>query len=109
MAAGCETFIGEPIQPTPGTFDTRMLARGGPAVPRIFTWRGREYRIARVIESWYTRERGVGMDRGHRYVRKHYYRIETATGEVMTLCFDRKPPSSGDRKARWRLWSMQAE
>lgn len=102
-----ETFIGEPIEPKPGSFDSAMMARGGPGIPRVFTWRGREYHVAGVIETWHTKERGHGMDRQYRYVRKHFYRIKTTTGEIMTITFDRKPQSGrGKSRQRWSLFSI---
>lgn len=105
--AGNETFIGEPIEPKPGTFDSAMMARGGPGIPRTFTWRGKEYRIAGLIETWRTREPGIGMDREYLYTRKHFYRVKTTTGEVMTLYFDRKPQSGqGKGRQRWHIFSI---
>jgi hypothetical protein len=102
-----ESFIGEPIEPRPGTFDTARMAAGGPGLPSVFRWRGIEYTVAGVIDTWRSQEPGVGMDRKHLYVRKHFYRVKTTTGEVMTLYFDRKPPT-GRRKSRqrWYLFSL---
>jgi hypothetical protein len=102
-----ESFIGEPIVPKPGTFDTPRMATGEPGLPRVFRWRGAEYTIAGVMETWRSQEPGVGMDRKHLYVRKHFYRVKTTSGEVMTLYFDRKPPSGrGKSRQRWYLFSI---
>jgi len=46
------------------------------------------------------------MDKGYTYIRKHFYRIKTTTGETMTLQFDRKPQGSRGRD-RWSLFSLQ--
>ena len=100
-----ETFIGEPIEPTPGSFDSAMMARGGPGIPRTFAWRGREYNVAGVIEAWHTKERGHGMDKEYTYLRKHFYRIKTTSGEIMTIAFDRKPQGERGRQ-RWSLFSI---
>jgi hypothetical protein len=100
-----ETFVGEPIEPKPGSFDTGMMARGGPGLPRAFTWCGREYQVLGVMDSWHTKERGHGMDREYHYVRRHYYRIKTTTGEIMTISFDRKPQGERGRQ-RWSLFSI---
>jgi len=102
----CETFIGEAITPRPGTFDTSAMARGGPGVPLVFSWRGREYQVARILKTWRTQERGL-WDKEYLYVRKHYFRIRTTTGEVMVLRFDRKPTrGAGPTKGRWVLFSI---
>ena len=106
-AADEESFIGEPIIPKPGTFDTSAMATGGPGLPRVFTWRGTEYEVGVVLRAWRTREPGVGRDKDYLYVRKHWYRIRTKSGEVMTLYFDRKPLGGrGKHKQRWFLFSM---
>jgi len=102
-----ERFIDEPIEPKPGSFDAAAMARGGPGLPRVFTWRGREYTVLGIIDTWRTRQPGVGMDRIWLYTRKHLYRIKTTTGEVMTLYFDRKPQWGRGRKpVRWFIYSI---
>jgi len=101
-----EAFVCEPITPVAGTFDARAMARGEPGLPQAFTWRQEEYAVARVVESW----RSTGKDRGggsEVYVRRHWYRIETTGGEVMTLYFDRQPlRGRGASKGRWTRYSM---
>ncbi len=102
-----ETFIGEPIEPKPGTFDAARMATGEPGLPRVFRWRGSEYTVAGVMDTWRSQEPGVGMDKKHLYVRKHFYRVKTTSGEIMTLYFDRKPPSGrGKSRQRWYLFSI---
>ena len=101
-----ETFVGEPIAPKPGSFASSMMARGGPGIPRQFTWRGKTYEALGVIATWTSREPGKGMDKGYTYVRKHFYRVKTTSGEIMTLEFDRKPQGPGGRQ-RWSLFSVE--
>jgi hypothetical protein len=103
-----ESFISEPIRPASGSFDSAAMARGEPGLPAAFTWRGREYSVAQVLESW--KSTGPDRDGGtERYVRRHWYRILTATGEIMTLCFDRQPPAGRAKsRRRWTLFSMSA-
>ena len=102
-----ESFISEPIGPKAGTFARAGMARAEPGLPGSFAWRGREYTVARLIESWKstTPDRGGGSER---YVRKHWYRVGTTTGEVMTLYFTRQPSAgrSGSTQ-RWFLFSMR--
>lgn len=100
-----EAFICEPITPVAGTFDPGAMARGEPGLPQAFTWRGERYAVARVRETW----RSVEVERGgvEKYLRKHWYRLETTEGQVMTLYFNRQPlrgrrPTQG----RWTLYSM---
>jgi hypothetical protein len=101
-----ESFIGEPIVPKPGTFDAAAMATGAPGLPRVFTWRGEEYEVAAVLETWRSQEPGAGMDKKHMYVRKHWYRIRTTSGKTMTVYFDRKPLGRrGKSKQRWHLFS----
>lgn len=106
--AQSETLISESITPKPGSFDTSMMARGGPGIPRVFTWRGKDYHVLGVIDTWTGRQPGKGMDREYTYIRKHYYRIKTTTGETMTLQFDRKPQGARGRD-RWSLFSLQED
>jgi len=102
-----ESFISEPIVPRSGSFASAGMARGEPGLPASFAWRGREYAVARLVESW----KSTSPDRGggsEMYVRKHWYRVQTSTGEVMTLYFTRQP-SSGRSKSRqrWFLFSIR--
>jgi len=46
------------------------------------------------------------MDKEYTYIRKHFYRIKTTTGEIMTLQFDRRPQGARGRE-RWSLFSLQ--
>lgn len=103
-----ETFISEPVTPKPGTFDTSIMATGAPGVPHEFTWRGTEYKIATIVETWKTV--GACTSGGdEKYVRRHYYRIKTTTGETMTLYCDRQPPRGRSKtKGRWVLFTMIA-
>ncbi len=102
-----ESFVSEPIAPESGTFALASMARGEPGLPAAFVWRGRQYAVAGVIESWKT----TGADRSggsERYVRRHWYRVRATTGEVMTLYFTRQPGAgrSGARQ-RWTLFSVR--
>jgi phosphoribosylglycinamide formyltransferase-1 len=97
-------FISEAI--TPVELDPNAAAVGEPALPRRFAWREAEYEIAEVLETW--KESGPctsGSD--EQYLRKHWYRLRTKTGEVMTIYFERKARSSHDRKRRWWLHSLE--
>jgi hypothetical protein len=100
-------FIDEPIKPVAGTMDARGMARGEPGLPAEFTWRGRTYVVAEVLERWKTTGRCTsGSD--ELYVRKHWYRLRMTSGEEMRIYFERQPRSARERKARWWLFEMTA-
>ena len=90
-------FVSERIAPEPGYFDIAALARGEPAVPRAFVWRGQRFDVARTHAS----RRAMGEDRGDTYVRRHYYDIETTDALRMSLYFERNPSDRSKRKAWW--------
>jgi hypothetical protein len=99
-------FISEPITPAAGEYNPITMARGEPSAPRRFTWRGMEYHVARVIKTW----KGAAPE-GHKqgnevYVRKHWFELETTSGEHMTIYCDRQAQSRRKAKARWWLYSV---
>jgi len=99
-----ERFVGEPIEPDTSTADTARMGTGEPGLPRMFTWRGRDYEVATVIRSW--RETG----RCHHgspelYVRRHWYEVVTTSGESMKLYFDRQP-KKGRHGPRWWIFTV---
>lgn len=98
-------FIGEPIVPARGEFDTSAMARGEPAAPARFVWRQTEYTVLAVLKRWKTTGPcSCGAD--EQYVRKHWFRVRVDTGETMTLYCRRQPAGRGaDPKARWILYS----
>ena len=104
-----ESFISEPVKPEEGTFDSAAMARGEPGLPAAFAWRGRKYSVAQVLESW----KSTGPDSWggtERYLRKHWFRVLTTTGEIMTLYFDRQPPKGHSQsRQRWTLFSMREQ
>lgn len=105
---GHESFIGEAVTPTPGTFDTAMMATGIPGLPHRFTWRGTEYSVAVVLKMWKT----VGQcesGANEMYVRRHWYRVKTTSGDVMTLYCDRSVRGKNKTKGRWVLYSTVRE
>lgn len=96
-----ESAIDEQIEPLPGSFDPRWMARREPALPMRFRWRGRLYVVSRVLESW--KETGPcrsGSD--EQYVREHLYRVRTTCGKMMTIYFRRQPRTPG-QKREWRV------
>ena len=105
MNAGDE-FVGEAVAPVKGTMDTRGMTRGEPGIPAAFTWRGRQYAVAAMLERWKTTG-DCTSGSGEQYVRKHWFRIRTRSGDEMTLYFERQSRSSRERKKRWWLYSIR--
>lgn len=95
-------FVSEPIRPEPGTFDTTAMSRAEPGLPGRFTWREAPYEVAQVLATWKT----SSLNMGELYLRRHWFKIETTTGEVMTLYCERQARSTAARKARWWLYCI---
>ena len=99
-------FIDEAIEPVVATSDTARMAAGEPGLPGEFIWRGRTLKVAAVLRTW--RETGpCRHGSGEMYVRKHWYEILMATGEIMKIYFERQPRRGTKHKGeRWWLFSM---
>ena len=101
-----EKFVSEIIKPLEGTFDTASMTRGEPGLPAKFIWRDNEYEVAEVLEVW--KETGPcrsGSD--EIYLRKHWYKIRTTAGLIMTLYFERQARSKSQMKTRWWLYTVE--
>ena len=99
-----ETFVGDAITSEDSSFSASSMAMGGPGLPRVFSWKGREYSVLEVLEQW--KEAGdCRHGSGERYVRKHWFRIRTSQGLEMRIYFERQKRSSGG--SRWRLYSVR--
>jgi len=99
-----EEFISESITPDKESLDTTRMARGEPGLPHRFTWRGDQYTLAEMLDSW--KESGKCTHGTEMYLRKHWYQIRTTTGEVMKIYFERQARSSKQAKQRWWLYTM---
>ena len=47
-----EEFVSDPIAPQAGTFNAGRMATGVPGLPRGFRWRGADYAIEVLLETW---------------------------------------------------------
>jgi hypothetical protein len=66
-----------------------------------------EYTVAAVLETWKSSS-PCKSGAKEMYLRKHWYRIRTTTGDVMTIYFSRQPFYKGrSKKDRWVLYSMR--
>ena len=102
-ASNPRELIGERVEPDPGSFGAARAARGEPAWPRRFAWRGRTYEIAAVERAWKTTD-SAHRPVGDAYVRRHWIDVCTTEGERMRLYADRGTPR-GARGSRWWLHS----
>lgn len=97
-----DRFVSEPIMPRAGAFDAAAMARGEPGLPAEFTWRNQQYVVAKVLNTWKTST----AESGRLYLRRHWYRILTADGRIMTLYCQRQTQNPRNPKARWWLYSI---
>ena len=102
--AAKQAFISERLKPVVATVDPRAMATGGPGLPREFIWRGKPLEIAAVLRTW--RETGpCTHGSAEAYVRKHWFEVQTTTGQKARIYFERQARSR-DRTARWWLFSI---
>ncbi len=98
------TFVSDPLKPVVGTADLNAMAAGSPALPREFTWRGKPLRISKVNRFW--RETGPCKHGGGEvYARKHWFEVETESGQLAQIYFERQP-RGGNKTKRWWLFSI---
>ena len=100
-------FVSESIRPLSGSFDAAAMARGEPGLPREFEWRDRTWRVATVLESWKT-SGPCRNGASERYVRRHWSRIRTECGLIVTLYVDRQPKAGSSGKRRWWLFTVDS-
>jgi phosphoribosylglycinamide formyltransferase-1 len=97
-----EKLVSEPVTPVAGSFNAAAMASGEPGVPMAFSWRGADYRVASVLDSW-KNLRGCRNGSEEKYVNKHFFRVETETGEIMTLYRTR----TGSKRDSWILYTIK--
>jgi hypothetical protein len=112
-----EHFISEAIDPVVETIETTHMAPGAPGLPQQFRWRRHDARrrlcaagrqtinIVKVLKAWHD----TGPCRngsGEKYVRKHWFEVETTSGSKMKIYFQRQP-RPGKSKSRWWLFSIE--
>jgi hypothetical protein len=99
-----ERFIDDPIKPVAASIDISRMATGEPGLPREFIWRGRTVAVAAVLRTW--RETGKCRHGSpEMYVRKHWFEVESCSGEIMKIYFERQP-RRGRKEVRWWLFSI---
>ena len=106
-------FIGQEIEVE---FDREPALRKKPSCPDRFTWEGEIYRVRTVLSEWQDFERRGRMARNMRPenaakarrrgswgVGRFYFRIETDSGKIFDLYYDRAPKSVENRLGSWFL------
>jgi hypothetical protein len=100
-------FISEPI--TPLELANTNMAAGEPALPQRFRWRDTEYEVARVIDKGKDYKPEGHKAGNEKYLRKHWFEIETTTGERMTIYCDRQARNRKKPQSRWWLYTLDDE
>ena len=101
-----DTFISEPIEPEPGSFDSEAMARGEAGVPARFTWRKQVYAVAEVLQGWISSTPEGGS--GEMYLRRHWWRLRTDCGPVMVIYCERQAGRGHSPRSRWYLYTIQS-
>jgi hypothetical protein len=100
-----DVFYSEPIEVH---FQREPLFEKKPGVPTSFYWRGKSYHICKLIKEWHDYRRKKKRhqffsgkrktlppmkpgDRGSWGVGRDYYRVQTASGEIFDIYYDRRP------------------
>ena len=99
-------FVSERIEPVSDTIGTAGMVCGEPGLPGAFSWRGKEYVVARVMEKW-KETSPCKSGGGEQYVRKHWFRIQTVDGREMVIYFERQARSRSQRLQRWWLYTVR--
>jgi hypothetical protein len=100
-----ERLISEAIEPLYGDgAEDRGFVAGEPIPPSRFRWGEREVAVAAILETWKGLSPQPASGHGGRYVRRHWYRVRTAEGEVMTIYLVRTTPKRGQQG--WWLYSV---
>ena len=97
--------IGDPLTPVGGWTNAHHAAVGAPELPARFLWRGEEITVGKVLDVW--KETSPCKSGGpERYVRKHWFKIQTTGDNTITVYFERQARSSKEHKKRWWLYTL---
>jgi phosphoribosylglycinamide formyltransferase-1 len=99
-----EHFVSEAIDPVVETIDTTHMVPGAPGLPQQFRWRRQTINVVNVLKAWHD----TGPCRngsGEKYVRKHWFEVETESNAKMKIYFQRQA-RRGKGKSRWWLFSI---
>jgi hypothetical protein len=94
-------FVSEAIEPRAESFDASTIARGEPSLPSAFAWRGAELAVGTLLRTW----RSHRMDRGDKYVARHYFEFSTADSRTAIVYCERQTRKPG--APRWWLYTIE--
>ena len=100
-----QKFVSESLKPVNATANIATTAAGGPVLPHEFKWRDSSLVIGSVIDSW-SETGSCTHGSGERYVRKHWFEVETADHRKARIYFERKPRGKKFTD-RWWLFSIE--
>ncbi|HEU4334698.1 MAG TPA: DUF6504 family protein [Candidatus Eisenbacteria bacterium] len=100
-----ESLISESIEPVLEETAERPFLAGEPVLPAAFRWRGVEYRVETILESWKEYSPGT-RQMPDRYLRKHWFHVRAHDGTEMKIYFERHVRSKGTERARWWLFTV---
>ena len=99
-----EEFISEPLTPLRGSGEAAGAARGEPALPAAFTWRGQTYTVENILRKWKTSAPEGGRSGAERYLRRHWWTLRTTDGATLTIYCLRQARQGQNR---WWLYTVQ--
>jgi hypothetical protein len=107
-------FIDQPIEVH---FDTPPARAKTPSCPDGFTRDEKTYRVTQRLSEWHDFSRrgrmgrnmrpshaAVAAGRGSLGVGRFYFRVQTDTGQVFDIYYDRAILDTDDRKGHWFLY-----
>ena len=94
-------FVSEAIAPKSESFEPGTMARGEPALPSAFTWRERELTVEALLRTW----RSHRVDRGDKYVARHYFEFSTTAGNKAVVYCERQ--TRRPDAPRWWLYTIE--
>lgn len=100
-----ERLISEAIKPIRDEA-AEPAPTGDPIPPTRFRWRDRDVMVAAVLEKWKGLSPRAANVRGQ-YVRRHWFRVRTADGVVMTLYLVRTAAGKSQHRPGWWLYSVE--
>ena len=106
-------FIGDPVS---ASFDVRPNLEKNPGCPDGFTWQGVNFRVTEKLREWHDYSRKGRFARnmkpqhaemaklkGSWGVGRDYFTVQTDTGRIFTLYYDRAPKDALIHASGWFL------
>jgi len=112
-------FISEPVEVY---FVKPPALEKTPVAPDGFIWRGHDHRVVQVLSEWVDFSRhgrmarnmqpkhaAVATRRGSWGVGEFHFQVQTDSGQIFQLYYDRAPKDADHRKGEWFLFQELAE